>query len=408
MRVAVFTTQFPSVSQTFVLSQVTGLLDRGHEVTVFARAPDEITPEHADVARYGLAARTRHWPESAGSILTALGRGGAARTGLRALLKSSPIDKVLPRALLPLAAVTAAREAPFDAVLCHFGHQGLLAQWLREVGAIRGPLAVIFHGYDISSYVERNGGGVYARLFERAELLLPISENWRRRLIELGAPESKLSVLRMGIDTRRFELAPRTRGAGEPVRALTVARLVEKKGIEYALRSLARARQRGVPVSYTVAGDGPLLGRLRALTRELGLEAHVEFAGWCDQEAIVRHLARAHVLLAPSVTAQTGDQEGVPVVLMEAMAGGLPVLSTRHSGIPELVPDELLVDERDVEGLADRLVALVENEARWSTLGAELRARVVADFDAERLNDRLVALLEGLRPSPQHPAPGGP
>jgi len=172
--------------------------------------------------------------------------------------------------------------------------------------------------------------------------------------------------------------------------------LVEKKGIEIALRAVAQAATRGLDVEYRIVGDGPLRAPLEKLTDELGIRQRVVFDGWRGHDEVADRLRRAHVMLAPSVTSEDGDQEGIPVVLMEAMAAGLLVLSTLHSGIPELVPHPYLVVERDVDALAARLEWLVRHPARWPAIGDELRAKVLADFNLDRLNDQLVELLESL------------
>ncbi|HEY6104105.1 MAG TPA: glycosyltransferase, partial [bacterium] len=114
-----------------------------------------------------------------------------------------------------------------------------------------------------------------------------------------------------------------------------------------------------------------------------------------EQGEIRRLLEGAHILLAPSVTAQDGDQEGIPNVVKEAMATGMPVVSTRHSGIPELVQDAVsgfLVAERDVDALAERLVFLIDHPETWPEMGRAGRRKVEADFDVEHMHDRLIAL----------------
>src|SRR5690606_8159727 len=124
--------------------------------------------------------------------------------------------------------------------------------------------------------------------------------------------------------------------ADGPIRLVTIARLVEKKGIEYAIRAIAllppalRAR-----IEYRIAGDGPLADELTTLATSLGVADRVLMLGWQDQAHVVGHVERAHLMLVPSVTAADGDQEGIPVSAMEAMASGLPVIATQHSGIPE-------------------------------------------------------------------------
>src|SRR5690606_36833907 len=112
-------------------------------------------------------------------------------------------------------------------------------------------------------------------------------------------------------------------------------RLVEKKGVEYAIRAVA-AMSESVPTEYTIAGDGPLRSELQDLAHSLGASHRVRFTGWADQDEVRSALRASHIAVIPSVRATNGDEEGLPVFLMEAMANGLAIVSTAQSGIPEL------------------------------------------------------------------------
>lgn len=406
MNVAFFLTDpFPVVSETFILNQVTGLIDRGHDVRVFARRP-AAGPAHPDVARYGLAARTTHWPElGAGAPVRAL-RGAllfARHAGvLPSLARTLDVARFgrAARSLNLLAwAVPFAPHRTFDAIVCHFGWSGRAAAMLQESGVLRGPIVTFFHGADVSLR-EEAAPTTYARLFERGALFLPISEHWRAKLVAMGCPAERTCVHRMGIDCERFVPRERRLEAGEPLRLIGVSRLVEKKGVEYGIRAVAALAARGRHVHYEIVGDGPLRPALQRLIGELGIADRVTLRGWLAQDEVLRAYERAHVTIAPSVTGANGDQEGIPVALMEAMALGMPVVSTFHSGIPELVEDGVsgrLVPERDVEALAGAIEALIDAPGQWAAMGRAGRRRVEEAFDVDRLNDALVERLEALR-----------
>jgi colanic acid/amylovoran biosynthesis glycosyltransferase len=183
---------------------------------------------------------------------------------------------------------------------------------------------------------------------------------------------------------------------------VSVGRLVEKKGIGYVLEAVRRLRDDGVEVEYEILGDGPLRAALEAQARRLAIEERVRFLGWQSQDQVALALDRAQVLVAASVTAANADEEGIPNVLKEAMAVGLPVVSTANGGIPELVEHEatgLVVPERDPGALAARLAELARHPERRVALARAGRARVERDYDIERLNDRLVTLFTGLSPT---------
>jgi colanic acid/amylovoran biosynthesis glycosyltransferase len=403
VRVAVLINKYLPVSETFILAQITGLIERGHEVDIFAIAPTPPEQTNRDALRPDLAARVRYLYAPRGF-----------RPGLRAALKSAAVlgrrPSVLARALnvpryrrdalslnlLRSAAsiVQADRGGRYDIIHAQFGPQGLAAVRLREVGVLTGRIVTSFRGYDATADLGLRAAS-YRRLFFEADLFCPVSESLKRLLIAAGCDPEKITVLPSGVDCRRFTYTTRQRHSGEATRLLTVARLIEKKGLGYAIQAVARLARDGKSVSYVIAGDGPLRSSLEELVESTGLKSRVQFLGWVEQEQIRRLLEDAHILVAPSVTAQDGDQEGIPNVLKEAMATGLPVVSTHHSGIPELVQNGVsgfLVAERDVEALAERLAFLIDHPETWPELGRAGRRKVEAGFDVERLNDRLVAL----------------
>jgi colanic acid/amylovoran biosynthesis glycosyltransferase len=174
---------------------------------------------------------------------------------------------------------------------------------------------------------------------------------------------------------------------------VTVARLVEKKGVAIAIQAVAiAARTARTLLHYDIIGDGPLRASLEDLTRTLGVADIVQFHGERDKAFVAETLDRAHIFVLASVTGKDGDQEGTPVSLLEAQASGLPVLSTFHSGIPEIVSDGrsgFLVKERDAAALAERIVWLVQRPESWAAMGHEGRALVERDHDQTRLTEQL-------------------
>jgi colanic acid/amylovoran biosynthesis glycosyltransferase len=196
----------------------------------------------------------------------------------------------------------------------------------------------------------------------------------------------------MGIDARRFIFRPKERTTTD-LNVLAVARLTEKKGVQYLIRAMALLPAN---VTLTVIGAGPLDKSLRALADELMLGERVHFAGSCTHEEVCRYLSAADVFVLPSVTAQNGDMEGVPVALMEAMATGVSVVSTVHSGIPELIQNEetgLLVPERDHIELAAVLRRVASGEIDVDSMRLKARKFVEEHFnvqtEAERLFERV-------------------
>jgi colanic acid/amylovoran biosynthesis glycosyltransferase len=216
---------------------------------------------------------------------------------------------------------------------------------------------------------------------------------FRRMLIEEGAPEERTAVHRMGINCDEIAYRPRVMVDG-PLELISVCRLVEKKGIAVALRALAAVAtaRPAVKWRYSIIGDGPLLPALKALAGELGLGDRVRFHGALPHGSVRDRLARAHIFLLPSVTAADGDVEGIPVALMEAMAAGLIVVSSFHSGIPELVENGrsgFLAPEGDAAALAAHLRCIADTPDAWAWISLAARKRVESEFNNEILNDSL-------------------
>jgi colanic acid/amylovoran biosynthesis glycosyltransferase len=406
MRIAFIVGAFPELSTTFILDQITGLLERGHDVHIFARQPWDGAPVHGDFERYGLGARTHYWwagLRAAGSVL----RDSAK------LLASSPLDngKLFMRSLDPRRgsygptgrywcyAATLRALPPFDVVVAQFGPNGRIANTLRNLGAFDAPIATTFLGYDLSRVLRETGPDYYRQLFAQGELMLPLTQEFKRRLLQLGCPEEKIAVHHVGTQLAFFEPHPRRLAPGETPRIVTVCRLVEKKGLDFGLRALAEVKQRGVAFRVDIVGEGPELKNLTALRDQLDLADRVVFHGRMTRERVKPFLRDGHIFLAPSVTAKNGDEEGVPAAIKEALSMCMPVVSTLHSGIPELVRNDVngyVVKEWDVPALADRIEQMLRQPERWAELGKNGRALIEAEYDIGKLNDQLSARLTKL------------
>lgn len=401
MRVALILSEFPAVSETFVLDHITGLIDRGHDVEIYAFRPGTGGDFHSDVTRYGLIERTRYRPSLprnyALRLLKAIGLflvyGWRRPMPLIRSLSLRRFGREAARLILFHAAVPHLARRKYDIVHAHFGANGVLAANLRTIGVLDGSLVTTFHGADVTRQIAERGSAYYARLFSDGELFLTVSDLFKQRLTLAGCDASRIKVHHVGIDCARFAFRTPSSTHASSLSLLSIGRLVEKKGIEIAIQAVALLREQQPKVRYRIVGDGPLAKSLWQLIEKLGAAEHIELVGSRTREEVLAMLRESDVLLAPSVTAADGDMEGIPVVLMEAMATGVVVISTEHSGIPELVEHGIsgvLVPERDVKALHDELVELATHPERWPTMARSARQRVVAEFDRDKLNDELV------------------
>ena len=406
MKLTFFTMRFPVASETFVLNQVTHFIDAGYDVEIISVFPGDLVNRHAAFDEYGLAAKTHYLlPEEKISIVDKLNQRiklVLPKVTKPSLLRSLNVRRYgaqSSKLLLPSIVANAKQTFTADVFLVHFGYAGALANKLRELGVLKGKQATVFHGADISRrHILEEHKLDYVNLFRQSELMLPISNLWKNKLIEMGCPPEKIHVTRMGIEPEKFNFQPR-QAFQTPLRIVSVARLTEKKGLDVAVKASAILKQRGGQFQYTIIGNGDQDEMMRDFIAREGMEDCVSMPGFKPQEEIRRALSEADIFLLPSKTAADGDMEGIPVALMEAMAVGLPVVSTFHSGIPELIENNVsgwLVEEDDPEALAETLLKLSQGEVDVAPVVAAARHKVETEFNQHIAYGELAQILERL------------
>jgi glycosyltransferase involved in cell wall biosynthesis len=395
-RLAYLTTRYPAVSHSFIQREVLALRELGAEVETLslhaAIGSDLLTAADREEAVRTFAVSSRSKAAVAADHLATLARHPAAylRTLRFALGRPGPDGRRLSSAMHFAAAVVVwrrCRRRRLDHLHAHFTSPAAAVAWLagrlgEEAGSLGPSWSFTAHGTDIA-------GDSPARLAEKvrdADLVVCVSECGRSQLLRLageGARE-RTRVVRCGLDAAwRQAGAAAGSGAGrtDRLRLLAVGRLEEEKGHRYLLEAVAALGERGEEVELELVGDGSARGRLTEQARRLGIADRVEFRGSVGQDLLHRHYAAADVFCLPSLG------EGVPVVLMEAMAMGLPVVATRVGGVPELVGDGahgILVAPTEVGELVEAIAALGADAAARRRLGAAGRERVLAEFDAVR------------------------
>jgi colanic acid/amylovoran biosynthesis glycosyltransferase len=410
MKVCFFLGWFPALSETFILNQVVGLLQRGHDVEIVAPLPDAKVKQHADVDRWKLIQRTRcqgivprPWGARAISGATRLAHWGwryplaaldslnFCRYGRRAL-NLTVLHERFPAKF---------ERRDFDVIHCHYGPNGQRAVAWRRIGALRGPIVTTFHGFDANLLPKLHGSDMYLELFYKGELFTVGSEFMRRQLLGLGAPRDKMIKLPMGVDLAHFQFCAHRRLSSE-FRLLTVARLIDVKGIEYALHAVALIRADLPHLRYIISGDGPLRPMLQDLARSLALDDIVTFRGAVSREEVDADLAAAHIAVLPAVVAANGEEEGQSLFVAEAQACGIPVVATNAGGVPEGLRNGesgLLVPPRDANALASAIITLAKDRAMRERMGQAGRVFVEAYFDLEKQNDRLLEIYRSLQPT---------
>lgn len=400
LNIAFIVNDFPCISETFILNQITGLLELGHDVDIFAyNKAEKDQKQHAAVLKYGLLKRVKYFP--------AIPQGRIARlvrlTGIVLiqifkhpawLCKCFNFKKYgVYRSLNHLFHLQLLMNKKYDIIHCQYGTIGRDWAYIREIMDTK--LVVSFRGYDLMKMVFEHGPIVYKELFDRGDVFLPVSGYFAKKLEEIGCSKRKIHVLYSGIDVRKYQYKERTFDFQEKIELLSMGRLVEKKGIKYVIYAVEQLRKQYPNVQYTIVGNGNIGDELKQLTRSLKLDGNIHFINGLVDDEMQKIYDRSQIFVLPCVQAQDHDQEGIPNVLKEAMATGLPVISTRHSGIPELIENGksgFLVPERDVDALVEKCEYLIRNSPRCLEMGRAGRKFVEENFEISRLNQKLVEL----------------
>jgi colanic acid/amylovoran biosynthesis glycosyltransferase len=289
-----------------------------------------------------------------------------------------------------------------NAQLLHIYFGQIAVHLLPLIRTWEKPSIVSFHGADV--IVEMNKPAyreATRQMLAAVKFVLVRSESLRRAVVDLGCDERKIEVQHTGIPLDEFPFRERNIPQNGEWRFVQAGRLIEKKGLPVTLRAFASFLNRYPNATLTIAGEGPLLGQLQGLARELKIDNRVSFAGFISQEQLRDLYYASHIFLHPSETGPDGNQEGIPNSMLEAMASGLPVFATQHGGIPEAIKNGesgVLVREHNHEELGRGLLDAVQDPgflSRIARAGAEV---VRKNFDlaaqARRLEDIYLRLID--------------
>ena len=402
MKILYVTSSFPYGDwEAFLLTELREIECAGHEVTIvpaFGRG----TVVHDDALP--LLPRTRRMPLLSpgawASVLREIGRAPGRGARAAARLRESRSPRILAKnaAVLPKAFWLAgtARRLGIDHIHAHWaGTSGTLAMIAAELAEI--PWSLTVHRWDIRE------DNLLRRKVESASFVRAISEDGLRDLRRIAGPTATPTpVIHVGVAlpavAREREAAP----PGSPLRLLVPANLYEVKGHRYLVQALALLRERGVPVAAAFAGQGYMRPQLEAQIASLGLGSDCRLLGQVAHAELLRQIAAGSwdVVALPSVVTASGEKEGIPVALLEAMSHGVPVIGTDAGGVPELVTDGsgLLVPPGDAAALADAIERVARDAGLRERLGRQGRERVERDFAAPAVARELLARMEATLP----------
>lgn len=365
MKITCLVNKFPKLSETFVLGQITGLIDRGHDVEIISLTKPTEEIAHEDVNKYGLLQKTHYINKSPSSL------GFELNERIVSLLMFT------------------------DLIHAHF--VAIPAEWAQNISKMFNiPFIITAHAYDIFINPEPDS---LKKKFLNTTKIITISEYNENYLLELLGEEfkSKIEVIRCGINLEDFKYLERE--PGKVVKIIIVGRLVEKKGISYAIDAFSKVLAEHQNTELRIIGDGPLKDEISGKIAEQNLGDKIVMLGEQTKSAVIHEMMEADIFFLPSLTAENGDREGIPVSIIEAQATGLPVVSTVHTGIPEAVTEGesgFLVPEKDTDAMAERLDTLIANPELRIEMGKTGRSHVEKYFDQQRELDQLEELFKNV------------
>jgi len=298
------------------------------------------------------------------------------------------------------------KENKVSLIHSHFGNRGFFDLALKQ--KLKIPQVTTFYGHDVSMLPqEERWRKRFEVLFKQCDLMLAEGNYMKKSLLELGCPDHKVKVQHLGIDPEKIPFIPRKLNDHQKVKILIAGTFREKKGITYALEAFAKLAPHYKNIEVTLIGDAGRSERETNYKKEIitiintrNIAEKVNYLGFLPYPAFIEEAKNNHIFLSPSIHPSDGETEGgAPVTLIEMSAYGMPIISTFHCDIPEVVVDGksgFLVPEKDTNGLAERLEHLINHTELWESMGRVGRKHIEEEFNIVKQAAKLEALYDSL------------
>lgn len=378
--------EFPEKYGSFILDQATGLIDQGIDIRIFALGKDSGKREDGKLEKYGILERTTFF--------------SIPRSKFKRIRKAIPI--FLRHPFKSLRSLNSARygkmaltlnpllSIPFfekinkcDILHCHFGHIGLIGSFIKDLG-FKGNLLVSFYGTDMSNYLKISGENVYSYLFKNADSIIANVNFLKNKLLKLGCPIEKISVIPVSIDPGKF--IPKRKKKANRIRILTVGRLKEEKGHVFALKAVKELIE-NYNIEYKIVGSGPDLYKLKNLSKELGMEPNVRFLGYLSGKDLLKEYQNSDIFLSPSLRATSyASEEAQLMANQEAQLMEIPVITTDVGGISEGVLDGetgFVIQEKNYREIEGKLRMMMDKPSLIREMGKKGRRFVIKKYSPD-------------------------
>jgi colanic acid/amylovoran biosynthesis glycosyltransferase len=361
LKVLFWLNSFPSKTGGSSFNQIVGFIKASHDVTILAQYSDynQVHSASSELVKYNMLSKL--------------------------FIKTLPKEKT-----------------EFDIIFCQSANQALPLLAFKNKNNIKGKLIVFVRGADLKIFQDQVSR---KKIFDAFDLIAPVCEYFKTELVKLHQNNGKIKVFHSSINCKKFGYRGLLLPEKKTLSIITTSRLAHKKGLDYAIKAIALLVKIYPYLKYYIIGDGRSKEALQNLIDSLNLTQNIFLLGWKSSTEVIKLLNEGHIFILPSVT-RNAQQEGIPNAVKEAMAIGLPVVSTYHAGIPELVEDGItgfLVPEKDSMALAKKIDFLIHHPESWENIIATARKFVEKHFERDAENKKLIEvcyeLIEQSNPS---------
>ncbi len=407
MNIAFVLNSFPVTTETFIINQIIDVINKGHQVTIFAYSKGENQVVHPAIKENGLLEKVvylKAFPKSKSKRVRFLNELIASpKHNNRKILLAFNILKFGKQAVnlrMLYKAQWFLTDETFDVIHCHFAHSALPIIALKELGFLNNEkIVVTFHGYDIDPSKIDLYKTKYKALYKGCDLITYNSIYTEQLLIKAEAPKEKLVLLPVGLDVSRFKRStvykPTT-----PARLLFCGRLIPFKGPDNAIKIIALLKERNIACQLTIIGEGDMKPTLEKMVFDAGLEQEVAIVGAKPQNEIKAYLENSTLFILPGIhDPETNRAENQGLVIQEAQAMGVPVIVSTAGGIKYGLEDGVsgcVVEENDLNAFADKITSLIENPIALTAMSEAGIKYVRNHFDIRILGDKLIVYYKSI------------
>ncbi len=392
MKIAYVLERFPKLSESFILNEIVELLKNGHDIQIFSIYVPIEDVKHKEVIEYNILERTHYFSYKQIFKVNCINLCKYFIIGVVQDLRDFELYMNILILNLKLAYfATIMQKNGMELIHAHFANMGSAVRKFSKFLGL--PYTLTAHAFDIYKNpdvdelknVMKNAGSVVT--------ISDYNKNYLQRKIGIT---NRIDVIRCGIDLGKFN-AQRRPKINNRIKMLSVSRLVEKKGIEYLIRALPIVKKETPDCDLTIIGTGPRNNYLHKLVHDLKIEEDVQIKGDVSDPELMQYYEESDMFILPCIIIENGDRDGIPVAIMEAMAMELPVVSTRVSGIPELVEDGIsgiLVSPKDENAIANAIIKLYQDSQLRLEMGKNGRKIIEEKFNIVFESEKLIKIFK--------------